>query len=78
MEPKYATLADFIDAVRSGEEPTDGITVWIDNDAVVARRPGGEDDDGYDASETLWDEDLGPGETCIALFEALGIHAEPV
>ena len=78
MEPKYATLAEFIAAVQSSAEPAAGITVLVDNDAIIARRPGGEDDDGYDTSETLWDEDLGPEETCIALFAALGIHAEPV
>ena len=78
MEPKYATLAEFVAAVHDGTEDPSTITVWVDHDAIVARRPGGEDDDGYDTSETLWDEDFGPGETCIALFAALGIHAEPV
>lgn len=75
MEPKYATLAEFIAAVQSGAEPADGITVLVDNDAVHASRPDPEDDDEV---TYLWDEDFGPDRTCIALFAALGIHAEPV
>ena len=73
--PKYATLAEFIAAVQSGAEPAAGITVLVDNDAVHASRPDPEDDDEV---IYLWDEDLGPERTCIALFAALGIHAEPV
>lgn len=74
-QPKYATLAEFVTAVQGGLEPVDGITVFVDNDAVCASRPDPEDDDDV---IYLWNEDFGPERTCIALFKALGIHAERV